>query len=291
MEYLCHYTELEKAKKIINSMSLKFGKIINSNDPIEIKKQDIFPPVSNITEEEENVIKELKLKLNWYLRKILQVSCFSIGTIKNLRDYDFVENGRIISTDIDLEDDLIENVFVQELLKRPPYYLPRMWAQYGEKHKGVCLIFNKKILIKQIQEQVKHLYNINHRKVKYKDFLKNEGLELVYQSIKYSYEDLITSDAKIIVNEELKSRSNYIYFTKDIDWKDEREYRFLLWNKPENDNFDNVYIKIDNESLIGVILGLDNKSSQLVKLSKDKAIRNIMKLKYDDTHISLREIH
>jgi len=217
-----------------------------------------------------------------------------MGPIKNVYDivhdekYLFLDNkikgkyelskGHIelnFKDDIDLKEDIIDYASFEYFSKRPPYYYPRMWAQYGDNHRGVCLIFNKKKLIKQIQEQTQHLYYYKCKKVTYKDFIKKDMF--FYQNFN-EFEK--SNKIKENICNEINSLSDLIYFTKDIDWRDEREYRILLWNKPENDNFNNVFVKISNESLIGVVLGIRNKSSHLIQLSEENAIKNILKLKF-----------
>jgi hypothetical protein len=37
MRILCHYTKNETAKIILENMTLRFGKVVDSNDPVKIK--------------------------------------------------------------------------------------------------------------------------------------------------------------------------------------------------------------------------------------------------------------
>jgi hypothetical protein len=283
MEYLCHYTKGETAKLIIENMTLRFGKICESNDPIEMKNFDIFLPRENI---KEQAVKErsVKVQLKSYLDKILQLLCFSKGDIKNI-DGDMDGDGK----EIDIEDDIIDSVNIDNFSERPPYYLPRMWAQYGGNHKGVCLIFNNDKLIDQVKEQSKSLHHFKHGKIIYENFLKDDILRNQSASRVYSYLNASTDPAAFI-QEYLKNSSSLNYFIKDIDWKDEREYRFLLWNKIGNKNYDNKIVHIDNDSLIGVVLGLHSTDSQLVKISSEQKIKNIFKLDYTNSVIGLYKV-
>ena len=284
MKYLCHYTKSETAKLIIKNMTLKFGKIKSSNDPIEIKKPYVV--FSSTDEEETNNTIEFQVKS--YLNETLQFICFSIGTIENI-NCNILTYNKI--RDFMDDEDTIEDAFLDELSKRPPYYLPRSWAQYGENNKGVCLIFNKDKLTKQIQKQTHLLYYLKHKKIKYIDILRSDLLsDLDFVFSDYEFLDEPHKNVKEVVNKTLKSKSDFIYFTKDIYWRDEREYRFLLWNMSENDNYENVFIKIDNESLIGVVLGLYNEDCQLIKLAKEHSLNNILKLKYDNFILSIENI-
>jgi hypothetical protein len=75
---------------------------------------------------------------------------------------------------------------------------------------------------------------------------------------------------------------------KDIDWRDEREYRIVIWNKRENDNYDNKIVKI-NGALKAVILGLNNNDKEIINIAKTKKIR-VYKLEFDN-RILLDEIY
>jgi hypothetical protein len=283
MKYLCHYTKDETAKLIIENMTLRFGKICDSNDPIEIKNFDAFLPYINI-EEEIAKEKSVKVQLKSYLDKILQLICFSKGDIKNF-DSDMDDDGK----EIDIKDDIIDNANIENFSKRPPYYLSRMWAQYGNNHKGVCLIFNNDKLIDQVKDQSNSLYYFKHEKISYTNFLRNNILLNQAVSQLYSYMDA-SKDPMAFVQEYLKNNNSLNYFVKDIDWKDEREYRFLLWNRIGNKNYDNKIIHINNDSLIGVVLGLRNNNSKLVKLSSEQKIKNILKLNYANNIIGLYKV-
>jgi hypothetical protein len=279
MEYLCHYTNEKKAKLIIENMTLRFGKIFESNDPIEIKDFTNF----SRTKEIDDFIKCIKNELKSYLDNILQLLCFSKGEINNIDEHGF-ETG--------MENDIINGANIQTFMKRPPYYLPRMWAQYGNNHKGVCLIFNKNNLIKQVKNQTKSSYHLKYKEIIYKDIVKYLLSEQALSKLRIylrMYPDKLEEPISI-VQEVLHKNNELDYFVKDMDWKDEREYRFLLWNKIKNNNYDNKIIYVDKESLIGVVFGLYNNSSDLIKLSSEQKIKNLLKLEYDGDSINLYKI-
>jgi len=284
LEYLCHYTNAKKAKLILEKMTLKFGKVSKSNDPIEIKIFTAFLPYNDIEKEilEENRIKK-QLKL--YLNKILQLICFSEGDIRNIKG-DIDDDGE----EIDIKDDIIDAAKLEDFSKRPPYYLPRMWSQYGDNHKGVCFIFNKDKLIDQVDEQSKSLCNFKHKYISYKDILKDDIFLNQAVSLLYSYVD-VSKNIETFVQDYLINNNDLNYFTKDIDWKDEHEYRFLLWNMIKNKDYNNKIIHIDNKSLIGIVLGLCNDKVQcFAEVALKQSIKNIFKLKNEDSFIGLYKL-
>ena len=288
MEYLCHYTKQEHAKNIIKNMVLRFGKICESNDPTEVVgvRTNLTLTTTNplslqIDDESESVIAAIENYMKIYLNKILQVICFSKGSIKNIEG----------DVEANIKDDFIDTLEMDSIgvfSKRPPYYLPRMWAQYGENHSGVCLVFNKKRLINQVIEQTRNAYNFIHRDVMYDDWL--DLLLLRGFALSYEYHEYNTMHIMQFIHENLEQYSNYCCFTKDIDWKNEREYRFLLLNTIENNNYKNKEININNETLIGVIFGLRNNGHQLKNILYESNIKNILKLKYEDNMIKLKQL-
>jgi len=278
MKYLCHYTNEKSAEIIISTMALRFGKISESNDPIEMKRFSScgMDPDLSADDKERNRVSN---QLMEYLNKILQVICFSEGTIKNAKFGAFVYGE---SFEIDLEDGLIHPGNIHNFWERPPYYLPRMWAQYGDNHKGACLIFDKNKLINQIVEQTRDLYNISHKAVIYKDIILDMEYRYSYTDRFYKYYTPDTGGIVDFVQNYIKNGSDLTYFSKDIDWASEKEYRFLIWNKIQNENYHNKEIKIDNESLIGVMSGIHSEGDRLRDISLSQNIKNIMKLTYDD---------
>jgi hypothetical protein len=281
--YLCHYTCNKTAYKILQDMTLRFGKVCDSNDPIEMKKFSVNLFYRDINESIKEEIR-IENEMGNYLSEILQLLCFSEGTIMNI-DGDRDDDGE----EINITDDIINDAKLEDFNLRPPYYLPRMWAQYSDKHNGVCLIFKKSKIIDQIEKQVESGYNLRHKEIEYKDFMKNDLLldQAVTQA--YTYVDL-NLGSKEFVQKYLSNNVDINYFYKDVDWRDEKEYRFLIWNKPENENYGNKLINIDNESLIGIVFGLNNRDKELMKLARTKGIKNILQLKIDGALFYISEI-
>jgi len=132
---------------------------------------------------------------------------------------------------------------------------PRMWDQYGDNYKGVCIAFDKKKL------------------------LENSIIEL-RKDIKYlTYNDLNKYDLDINHNilykigvskyrKQLIKNQNQLFLRKHIDYKDEKEFRICAFDK-------NEYINIKN-SINGIIIipKLINKYTQecLVSYSKELKI-------------------
>ncbi|MDR2576228.1 MAG: DUF2971 domain-containing protein [Treponema sp.] len=255
-------------------MTLRFGKVCKSNDPFEAKNFYVNLPYIDI---KKSIIEEKRIQneLFTYLNNILQFICFSEGKIMNIFG-DIEDDGK----EIDIDDDIIDNAKLTDFSSRPPYYFPRMWAQYSKNQEGVCFIFKKTQIIEQIKKQVENEYHIKHKKIVYKDLMKEDLLlhQAVTQS--YSYYD-IKFEPKDFIQKYLNCDYKINYFYKDVNWRDEKEYRFLIWNKIENDNYENKIINIDNISLIGIVFGLNNKDKELKNFAHAKKIKNIFQLMFD----------
>jgi hypothetical protein len=272
LEYLCHYTNNKSAYMILQNMSLRFGKVCNSNDPIE--SVDFFVDL-NYRDLEESIKdgKRKKMKMDKYLKNILQFLCFSKGNIMDING-DMEEDGE----EVDIVNDIIHFADLKDFSSRPPYFFPRMWAQYSKNSKGVCLIFNKIKLIEQLEKQVENSYHLTHKKIIYKDMFKNDFM--FKQAISSNYTDIHSKiESQNFVQNYLFNNNIKNYFTKDINWHDENEYRFLIWNKFDNINYDNKVISINNESLIGIVFGFYNNDKKLIELARARKIKNVLQLR------------
>lgn len=107
------------------------------------------------------------------------------------------------------------------------YEISAMWGHYAEKGKGVCLVFDKKKLIKALPD------GLYHDEVNYQIDFKGD----------------ITIDSSNL-SESIGQNTNKFFFIKSKDWKYEQEYRVV---RKVNDINSDVFLKL-NDSLIAVIL-------------------------------------
>jgi hypothetical protein len=99
-----------------------------------------------------------------------------------------------------------------------------MWEQYGDNHRGVCLIFRRDrleaVLDDELGKQGEHFKG----EVKYtpSGFFGSEARELIDQEI---FDPDTTAEA---VKRHVYENVRGLFFLKTDDWEAEREYRFLL---------------------------------------------------------------
>jgi len=168
---------------------------------------------------------------------------------------------------------------------RPSFFLPRMWATYGENHRGACFVFDKDKFISITKNYVEERrYYFKHGIITYADFFK-----------KLSWFDISTFDIpkfRIALPEnfvrrktiegsvqEFLANNTSQYFTKDLDWRDENEYRFLCWNNIDNYCLKEIEVEI-TDALIGIVLGINSHNNkQIIEIAKKKEIDVISKIK------------
>lgn len=185
----------------------------------------------------------LKKNYNSLKNRLVKTSCFCNGVFSNIHDYT-----KSIPK------------------KRPGFFYPRMWAQYGENSKGCCIIFNKKKL-KKIFTNLSIDHYIFDRAIKYIDILTNEHIINIKEAI-FNIPSNLNKNAII---DHLRKNVYLFYFRKDINWRDEKEYRFLIINKVNNDNDDIENMNIEN-TIDYIVLGENNKYK--LEMVKNKCYDN-----------------
>lgn len=234
---LFHYTKLSTfLEYILPHLAIKFNSIQKTNDPFENSlsiSTICSPPKVSGTD-----IPGLNQQMEYLLASanstnILQdfkVLCFS----QSFKTKDFVTYG---------------------------YNMPRMWTQYGNNHKGICIEFDKRKLIRKIQDSFKPVY---FDKVTYR----NDSNLIDYDN-KKTYSDEYIKELLIKHRKEL-------FFTKHRDWSGEREYRILYIGQ-------NEYVVFLRNCIKAIYLGLrfNNKYFPLINYYNSS-----YKLKIYHMHIS-----
>jgi hypothetical protein len=118
----------------------------------------------------------------------------------------------------------------------------RMWAQYGENHRGICLVFSKRAIVAEVTD-IKGIVIADNIKYKTKPGVSHHaytlnGNQLIEVGVEeYCYDHIILHAATV-------------FFIKNIDYRDESEYRVVVFD-PKNKY---EYINI-NKSIRGIIVG------------------------------------
>ena len=213
-QYLYHYTSVEKAIKIIFSRELWFSKISKTNDTTESKLRIQFKTDdSKMLLSEDKRTSEVRKYLTQHTDD-MRLLCFSRDIALSKKELNFA-----IATHRDHAKDKYFDISGRG------FALPRMWAQYASNHEGVCFVINKKIF----DDKLESIAYVRQQAVEYENFLtcyeiKERQLNRLHGKVnnyfngKLSFLELINADEHFV---------KYNYFTKQKDWQNEREYRYI----------------------------------------------------------------
>jgi len=252
-QYIYHYTSAETAEKfILANGTLRFGSFRFTNDPRESK--------------------------DWE---------FSLSSSQHdLGDYDCESVSRDVSAA--LKDQAYLACFVRDkenltgdCIRDSPKRgcsRPRMWAQYGGNHKGVCIVFDKSRFIDtSIANQP--LANVFCGSVSYKDrtFAPRLGLH----GFNVEIDRLEALGLETYAFEFLTRYRDKLFFEKLTDWRDEREWRCITLASHASP----IFVPIQ-EAVVGIVHGVDMPATV-----SDQIMARAHKLNPDIQHIGIRWIN
>jgi hypothetical protein len=222
---LCHYTTRETAlEKILFNKQIKLGRLGSTNDPKEAKARSHLL-ISDVTDKVHKQINSISKTAEKVSKDEWKVFCLTKSLPINL------ENTR-------------KNVYLSFFAHG--YSRPRMWAQYGENHSGVCLIFDGECLSKKLEGLKDKSHTLFHGSVSYDSYNKTISKPLDFSDIK----DLGKLTA---IRKHYFDNYEYFFLSKHPDWRDETEYRWLVHNSgKKKDEFINI-----EGALVAVLVGVD----------------------------------
>ena len=235
---LFHYTSASTAlEKILLNQQIKVGLIKCVNDPRESKDWTLLPKFTGVP---KGSLFAQQLSINQEFTKIKQaewkVICFAISNSRYKRH----------------PKSHIDEGFLYGSCKS------RMWASYGENHKGVCLKFNGRSFDKQIRMHLKGIdksRKVYCGKVKYADYGDTED------SVSIDYVELLKIGVTNGLRRHLRKYRKQFFLSKSTDWKTESEFRWLVNSENENKEAEFLPIKgIIEEVIIGADFSTANRS-------------------------------
>lgn len=221
-KFLYHYTSLNSAfEHILHEGALKLSPMHLTNDPRESKEWYFSVKKSPSLEDDQATWKDndkINAYLNMEIKKGCKLTCFS-------QDDEYTTSNSDCG-----------------------WAHPRMWAQYADNHRGICLAFDKTLLVSDAEKSLEGKGQLYYEKVtylNYHDLMKQNVFLLDSQAIN---KKALTHTVKQLIKEQYRQ----LFFTKHSDWLQEREFRILLKDKEESPEF----IPIHN-SIFAVIVGVD----------------------------------
>ena len=131
-----HYTKIESGLNILFEKKICLNDIGKTNDPRESRPWEL-PPLQSFGNQnnpnKEKIIEEANEMIRNDIPKVMRdewkVVCFTLDA----ENYDPLWN---------------DSKALYDALINPGYARPRMWAQYAEDHKGMCLLLDKNLFEK-----------------------------------------------------------------------------------------------------------------------------------------------
>ena len=221
-KFVYHYTTAWKARDyILKEGSLRLSSFARTNDPKE--------------------------SLNWQFN-------FDSRQGRDLGAYDphktsgyseaLKEGARLACFSLDAAP--LSGDHVRDVLQRG-FARPRMWSQYGDGYAGVCLVFDRARLI----EDARRIFAqslVFFGPVAYRARLSLRAIDLHEYMI--DVDRLEVLGEREYLREHLRRHNRALFFEKLPDWRDEVEWRILVFADGEDD----LYLPISG-SLVGIAHG------------------------------------
>lgn len=217
-----HYTKKTIALEyIISTRKIRFSPLKYTNDPREYKEWTFVLSGTGLPSE-DNIYRQsltAKSEINNIRQQNYKSLCLCLDKWMKLnREYD---------------------PFLRGFAKS------RMWSQYGENNEGICIAFSIENIEKVLRDTFGAETIIYHRALDYKNFSPDS-----IHSRTLNGDELQTKITTEYVKQHIQKYYKNIFFEKNEDYRDEDEYRFVVYNNTE----DYIYLPID-KCIKGLILG------------------------------------
>lgn len=219
--YLYHYAGIRTAlDQILKSRTLRIGPFSRTNDPKESRTWRFDLGGENI---EKYDMGQLSAWLSQELKANTRLACFSMDSAP------------------------LTGSHIEDIVRRG-FCKPRMWAQYADRHAGVCLVFDWKKLIALFERRVSLPLILAKGPVQYADRL--IGRALSEQEYLINPDHLEKVGKEIYVRDHISTHLARLFFEKMNDWRDEAEFRCVVFGGPTGD----LYLDFE-DSLAGIMFG------------------------------------
>ena len=136
--------------------------------------------------------------------------------------------------------------FCRNKISYPGYLRSRMWSQYTDNHRGICLAFSKSSLQKAVRKQFKSDFKKNgivtyspHKDIRFERMYKSQAKTIHHTNTNHD-----------IIKEHLEINYKFLFLKKHQDYRDESEYRIIVLDMDcKNEDL------IISGCLVGIILG------------------------------------
>jgi len=229
--YLYHYTSAKTlVEEILPSSTIKLGPFAETNDPRE-SKDWIFGFGTNTGWEgmSEEIERSIGQEITT-LKETTKVLCLS-------------------------KDDDRKTGYNTNHLHYWGFCRPRMWAQYGDKHSGVCLVFGRKeledaIVATLVDKGLLFSGDVVYQDGSYSKAMRNRAFILDADLAR-------EKGVKAAVQTHLQRHWKDLFLEKAEDWRDEHEYRWIFNDGKPGAAYNTIW-----GALKAIVLGSDFQQAQ-----------------------------
>lgn len=230
LKYVYHYTRWERLLDIMET-GLRLGPLAQMNDPRESKDWllNLLIQGPTLPDETEMIAQE---EIRSYKRKI-RVAAFCL-------------------------DQPFGNMDNQG---RRGYARPRMWAQYAENHRGVCIVLDRAGLDQAICQRYPER-NASWVRSGRIEYIETAQEDVISRSVELNSAD----QARESVQEHFHRYAERLFFVKHVDWRDENEYRWVYHDADQSqtgeDGLKAPFVDIKTH-VVAIVLGADYADAHL----------------------------
>jgi Protein of unknown function (DUF2971) len=231
--YLYHYTSARTAlDHIFKTKLLRLGPYTKTNDPKETKSWQFSLGTNGDRDLGKYNGEQLSASLSSELKARARLLCFS------------------------MDREPITGHHLTDIFNRG-YCKPRMWAQYADRHAGLCFIFDRERLTTLIEKQVGGSCLLRSGPVKYID----RGIARdLYRDQQYmiNVDELEIDGLALYAARHLRTHWQKLFFEKMTDWRDECEWRYVAFANSDTD----LYVACE-QALDGIVFGEETPSATI----------------------------
>lgn len=198
---LYHYTRLEAVvEDILPSGRMKMNPFAKMRDPRESKD----------------------------LRPQMRADGRGIWTARNMRRFasvlqksvDVKKQVKVLSL---TEDDVSVRPNQEEAIFGRGFAHPRLWEQYADNHRGICLCFDRQTLVKRMRSEVK-----KHGERMWCDPVAYRDGPIRPEAYTFSEREFEKFSDEEVIDRLITANRHELFFTKVTDWQTEKEFRFVV---------------------------------------------------------------
>lgn len=205
---LFHYTKLSIAiESILPTKKLKLSLLKDTNDPRENKFKIFSTFCRGLPEDSTG---EISKKAHPIINRIL---------LSESRVFCFCSNKK---PTLILNDG---NTVVDKHNCLEGWNKSRMWSQYGENHCGICLVFSKDGLEKELETKRREIVDYKSGYVQY-----SQKGRMLLKATTFNGNRFVKDGAENYLIEHVIENSEEFFYRKHIDYRDEAEYRAVVFD-------------------------------------------------------------